>query len=142
MLKYGIATDEELKAGHALAPMKKADEPVTAAKVANMVRCGSPYGRPAPAPPKFKAGDKDYARVMSIRKRTRACPALRRAGIQARWCVLSDATSFQTATRLALARMPTGFTPCGSMAANYGAQDSDPTVGVAIEAWEPYLKSA
>ena len=56
MLKYGIATDEELKAGHALAPMKKADEPVTAAKVANMVRCGSPYGRPAPAPPKFKVG--------------------------------------------------------------------------------------
>ena len=50
MLKYAITTCEELKAGHALAPMKKAKQPVTAAQVANMVRCGSPYDRPALAP--------------------------------------------------------------------------------------------
>lgn len=57
MLNYGIASKEELTAGHALAPTKKAKKPVTAAHVANMVRCGSPYERPAPSPPKFKVGD-------------------------------------------------------------------------------------
>jgi nitrile hydratase beta subunit len=124
MLKYGIATDEELKAGHALAPMKKADEPVTAAKVANMVRCGSPYGRPAPAPPKFKAGDKVRARNVHPKTHTRlpryVFPDSNAIGVgeDAHWLytVRFDGRELW-------------------------GQDSDPTVRVAIEAWEPYLES-
>src|SRR5262249_43402650 len=41
MLKHGVATREEIDGGHALAPIEKARQPVTAAMVANMVRCGS-----------------------------------------------------------------------------------------------------
>src|SRR4051812_47286628 len=62
LLNYRLTTPEELRNGHALPPVKEATQPVTAAQVANMVRCGSPYDRPASAPPHFKAGDKVRAR--------------------------------------------------------------------------------
>src|SRR5262249_41686879 len=39
MLEYGVATPEELAAGHAIQPTKRAPHAVTAADVANMVRC-------------------------------------------------------------------------------------------------------
>ena len=92
MLKYGVTTTEELKAGHAIAPMKKAVRPVTAANVANMVRCGSPYDRSAHAPAKLKSGDK-VRPEMSIQKPTLAClgtfAACRRSGTRCRVPCLS-----------------------------------------------------
>ena len=64
-------TEAEFKAGHALASLKKAQRADTAADVANMVRCGSPYDRPAPAPARFKAGDKVRAKNMHPPTNTR-----------------------------------------------------------------------
>ena len=71
MLEYGVATPEELASGHTLAPVKKAPHAVTAAEVANMVRCGSPYDRPAPASALFKVGDKVRAKNMHPKTHTR-----------------------------------------------------------------------
>src|SRR5262249_31439280 len=71
MLDYGIASKEELKAGHALTPTKKAKEHVTVAQVANMVRCGSLYDRPAPPPQKSRVGDRVRARNIHPKPHTR-----------------------------------------------------------------------
>ena len=71
MLKYGIATSAELTAGDVLPPVKRANKPVTAANVANMVRCGSPYDRSSSAPAKFSVGDKVRARNIHPKNHTR-----------------------------------------------------------------------
>ena len=76
---------------------------------------------------------------MSIRKPTLACRATR-AGIQAKWCVLSDATSFPTATRSASREDPHWLYTVRFDGRELWGADSDPTVRVAIEAWEPYLE--
>ena len=51
--------------------VKKAPHAVTAAEVANLVRCGSPYDRSAPASALFKVGDKVRAKNMHPKTHTR-----------------------------------------------------------------------
>jgi nitrile hydratase len=83
MLKYGIATDEELKAGHALAPD---EESGTSRLLRRRWQTWFAAARPMVAqhrPPQNSRRATRCARAMSIRKRTRACRATR-AGIQAR----------------------------------------------------------
>jgi nitrile hydratase subunit beta len=140
MLKYGIATNEELKAGHALAPMKKADEPVTAAKVANMVRCGSPYDRSAPAPPKFKVGDKVRARNVHPKTHTRL-PRYAR-GHTGEVVRVVGCHVFPDSNAIGIGEDAHWLYTVRFDGRELWGQDSDPTVRVAIEAWEPYLESA
>ena len=140
MLKYGVATNEELKAGHALAPMKKSDEPVTAAKVANMVRCGSPYDRPAPAPPKFKVGDEVRARNVHPKTHTRL-PRYAR-GHTGEVVRVVGCHVFPDSNAIGVGEDAHWLYTVRFDGRELWGQDSDPTVRVAIEAWEPYLESA
>ena len=140
MLKYGIATNEELKAGHALAPMRKADEPVTAAKVANMVRCGSPYDRSAAAPPKFKVGDKVRARNVHPKTHTRL-PRYAR-GHTGEVVRVVGCHVFPDSNAIGVGEDAHWLYTVRFDGRELWGQDSDPTVRVAIEAWEPYLESA
>ena len=140
MLKYGIATREELKAGHALAPIRKAKQPVTAANVADMVRCGSPYDRPAPALAKFKVGDKVRSRNIHPKTHTRLpryarghlCEVVRVVGCH----VFPDSNAIDAR------ESPQWLYTVRFDGRELWGEDSDPTVRVTIEAWEPYLELA
>ncbi len=120
MLEYGVATPEELAAGHAIAPVKKAARRSPAADMTTMVRCGSPYNRPAPAPARFKVGDKVRAKNMHPKTHTRL-PRYARGHAGNRSCASSVATYFPIAMPAMPAKIRTGSTPCASTAANCGA---------------------
>ncbi|MGH6727618.1 MAG: nitrile hydratase subunit beta [Pseudolabrys sp.] len=140
MLEYGIATPQELAAGHALAPVKKAARTVTAADMTNMVRCGSPFNRPAPAPARFKVGDKVRARNAHPKTHTRL-PRYARGHtgeiVRIVGCHVFPDTHASNA-----GEDPHWLYTVRFNGRELWGEDSDPTVRVCIEAWEPYLEPA
>jgi nitrile hydratase len=138
MLKYGVATPEEIAAGHAIAPVTKAAKPVTAAQVANMVRCGSPYDRPAPAPALFKVGDRVRTRNMHPATHTRLPRYARhRVGEIVR---IVGCHVFPDSNAINAGEDPHWLYTVRFDGRELWGEDSDPTVRVCIEAWEPYLE--
>jgi nitrile hydratase subunit beta len=140
MLEYGIATPQELAAGHALAPVKKAARTVTAADMTNMVRCGSPFNRPAPAPARFKVGDKVRARNIHPKTHTRLPRYARgHAGdiVRIVGCHVFPDTHASNA-----GEDPHWLYTVRFDGRELWGENSDPTVRVCIEAWEPYLEPA
>jgi nitrile hydratase len=140
MLNYGLASKEEVSAGHAAVPTKKAKEPVTAAQVANMVRCGSPYERPTASLPKFKAGDKVRARNVHPKTHTRL-PRYARGHI-GEVVRIVGCHVFPDSNAIGAGEDPHWLYTVRFDGRELWGPDSDPTVRVAIEAWEPYLESA
>jgi nitrile hydratase subunit beta len=138
LLDYGVATATELNAGHALAPVKKAQRAVTAADVANMVRCGSPYDRPAPAPARFKAGDKVRAKNMHPPTHTRL-PRYARGHTGAIVRVVGCHV-FPDSNAINGGEDPHWLYTVRFDGRELWGEDSDPAVKVCIEAWEPYLE--
>jgi len=140
MLKYDVATPDEIAAGHAIAPVTKAAKPVTAAQVANMVRCGSPYERPAPAPALFKVGDRVRTRNMHPATHTRLPRYARnRVGEIVR---IVGCHVFPDSNAINAGEDPHWLYTVHFDGRELWGEDSDPTVRVCIEAWEPYLEEA
>lgn len=71
MLEFGVATPDELATGKVASRESAGQKAVTAAQVADMVRCGSPYGRAPVSPAKFKVADKVRARNVHPKTHTR-----------------------------------------------------------------------
>jgi nitrile hydratase len=140
MLNYGITTPEELKNGHALEPVKKAKRAVTAAQVANMVRCGSPYDRAAPAPERFKVGDRVRARNTHPKTHTRLPRYVR--GHTGEVVRVVGCHVFPDSNASKRAENPHWLYTVRFEGRELWGPDSDPKVRIAIEAWEPYLEPA
>jgi nitrile hydratase len=140
MLQYKLTTPEELKDGRPHEPLKKARQAVTAAQVANMVRCGSPYERPAPAPAKFKVGDKVRARNMHPKTHTRLPRYVR--GHTGEVVRIVGCHVFPDSNASRNAEDPHWLYTVRFEGRELWGPDSDPNVKVAIEAWEPYLEIA
>jgi len=139
MLRHGVATRAEIDAGHAQAPTRKT-QPVTAAMVANMVRCGSPYDRPAPAPARFKVGDKVRARNMHPKTHTRLPRYVRgHIGTVVR---IVGCHVFPDGNAIDGREDPHWLYTVRFDGRELWGADSDPTVRVSVEAWEPYLEPA
>ena len=139
MLNYGLTTPEELKNGHALQPVKQAKHPVTAAQVANMVRCGSPYDRAASAPAKFKVGDKVRARNMHPKTHTRLPRYVR--GHVGEVIRIVGCHVFPDSNASKKAEDPHWlYTVAFRRPRIVGSRIPIPMVRIAIEAWEPYLE--
>lgn len=140
MLAHGVATPAEIEAGHALTPVEKASQPVTAAMVANMVRCGSPYDRPAPAPAKFKVGDKVRARNMHPKTHTRL-PRYTRGHV-GEVVRIVGCHVFPDSNATGAGEDPHWLYTVRFDGRELWGADSDPAVKVSVEAWEPYLEPA
>jgi nitrile hydratase len=138
MLEYGLATPQEIAAGDALAPVKKAERPVSAADVANMVRCGSPYNRPAPAPAKFKAGDAVRTRNIHPKTHTRLPRYVR--GHVGEVVRIVGCHVFPDSNAIGAGEDPHWLYTVRFDGRELWGEDSDPKVTVSIEAWEPYLE--
>ena len=140
MLQYKMTTPEELKEGRAHEPVKKAQHAVTAAQVANMVRCGSPYERPAPAPAKFKVGDRVRARNNHPKTHTRLPRYVR--GHTGEVVRIVGCHVFPDSNASKDVEDPHWLYTVRFEGRELWGSDSDPNVKVAIEAWEPYLEIA
>lgn len=140
MLNYGLTTPEELSNGHALQPVKQAKHPVTAAQVANMVRCGSPYDRAASAPAKFNVGDKVRARNMHPKTHTRLPRYVR--GHIGEVVRIVGCHVFPDSNASKKAEDPHWLYTVRFEGRELWGPESDPKVRIAIEAWEPYLELA
>jgi nitrile hydratase len=140
MLEYGIATPEELAAGHALAPVKKAARAVTAEDMADMVRCGSPYNRPAPAPALFKVGDSVRAKNKHPMTHTRL-PRYARGHV-GEVVRIVGCHVFPDSNASNAGEDPHWLYTVRFDGRELWGENTDPTVRVCIEAWEPYLEPA
>jgi nitrile hydratase subunit beta len=140
MLKHGLATPQEVAAGHALAPVQTAAQTVTAKNVANMVRCGSPYNRPAPAPARFKVGDKVRAKNMHPKTHTRLPRYVR--GHAGEIMDIVGCHVFPDSNASGTGEDPHWLYTIRFSGRELWGKDSDPTVRVHVEAWEPYLEPA
>ena len=140
MLDHGMTTPDELKRGHAIEPIKKAEQPVNAAQVANMIRCGSPYDRPAGAPAKFKPGDKVRARNMHPKTHTRLPRYVR--GHTGEVVRVVGCHVFPDSNASKRVEEPHWLYTVRFEGRELWGPDSDSKVRVAIEAWEPYLEPA
>ncbi len=140
MLKHGLATPQELAEGHAQAPVKKAARAVTSEDVATMVRCGSPYDRPPSAAGLFKVGDTVRAKNMHPKTHTRLPRYVRGhigevVGIVG-YHVFPDSNASDAGEN------PQWLYTVRFAGHELWGTDSDPSVRVHIEAWEPYLEPA
>jgi nitrile hydratase len=138
MIEHGLATPEEIAAGHALAPVKKAARRIGPQDVATMIRCGSPYNRPASAPARFKVGDKVRAKNMHPRTHTRLPRYVRgHAGEVVR---ISGHHVSPDSNAIGKGENPHWLYAVRFDGRELWGEDSDPNVKVSVEAWEPYLE--
>ncbi len=140
LLRSGMVAGEELKQGAALVAAPPVAGKLSGGGVAAALAAGTPYDRPAPAPPLHGLGDRLRTKVMHPTTHTRlpryargkigVVEALRGcfvfpdsnahgAGEDPRWC----------------------YTLCFTGRELWGA-DADPHSKVSIDAWEPYLERA
>jgi len=135
-VQFGLVGDDELAAGHALHPAKPVKRTLTAADASKILARGS-FERPAPAPAKFKAGDRVRTRNINPPTHTRLPRYARgRSGIVEciRGChVFPDAVASHK-----------GEDPHWLYTVVFDGRElwgeaADPTVKVSIDAWEPYL---
>ena len=87
LLKHGLVTAEEIAAGHARAPAKPVNSSIPPSQASKLFTRPS-YARPAPAPARFKPGDRVRARNINPATHTRLpalCARARRHGRSVAW---------------------------------------------------------
>lgn len=139
-LETGLVAAEELAAGHASTPAKPLPRKVvTASDIADTLVRGS-FGRPAQGPAKFKVGDRVLAKNIHPKSHTRL-PRFARGHVgtieRIQGChVYPDAT---VATG---EEDPQWLYTVVFDGRDLWGPESDPTLEVSIEAFEPYLEAA
>jgi nitrile hydratase len=140
LIERGLIDADEVAAGHALRPGKKLNRGMfTLADVEKVTRRGS-YGRPAPAPARFKVGDRVHAKNIHPTTHTRLPRYARgHVGVVER---LHGAHVFPDAVVAGKGEDPQWLYTVRFDAQELWGADADPTLKVSIEAFEPYLEHA
>jgi nitrile hydratase subunit beta len=138
LTEHGLIEADEIAAGHALRPGKGPDRgKFTLADVERVTRRGS-YGRPAPAPARFKIGDRVRAKNIHPKTHTRLPRYARgHVGVVER---LHGAHVFPDSVVAGKGEDPQWLYTVRFDAQELWGADADPTVKVSIEAFEPYLE--
>ena len=135
----GLAGPDELAEGRALRPGRKPARSFAVADVERVMRRGQ-YERPAPAPARFKIGERVRAKNIHPRLHTRLPRYVRgHVGVIER---LHGAHVFPDAVVAGKGEDPQWlYTVCFDAVELWGA-DADPTAKVSIDAFEHYLDHA
>ena len=138
LVQRGFIEADKIAAGHVLRPGKEPGRgKFTLADVARVVRRGS-YGRPAPAPARFKIGDRVRTKNIHPRTHTRLPRYARgHVGVVER---LHGAHIFPDSVVAGKGEDPQWLYTVRFDAQELWGVDADPTVKVSIEAFEPYLE--
>jgi nitrile hydratase beta subunit len=139
VLKHGLASKEEMAAGHARTTGKSLGSNLKPADVTALLTRGS-YERPAPARARFKPGDRVRARNINPPTHTRL-PRYVRGHVGTVEAVRGYHVFPDSVVR------GEGENPHWLYTVVFDGRDlwgegSDPSLKVSVEAWEPYLEPA
>jgi nitrile hydratase subunit beta len=139
LMEKGLIGADELKAGHALRPGKQLKRTLAAADVLNTLSRGS-FTRPAQGPARFKPGDRVRTKNIHPKTHTRLPRYARdRVGVieAIRGCHVFPDTAAQ-----GKGDDPQWLYTVLFDGRELWGKDTDPTLKVSIEAFEPYLDPA
>jgi nitrile hydratase subunit beta len=138
LIDRGLIDADEVEAGRALRPGKSLSRGgFTLADVEKVTRRGS-YGRPAPAPARFKVGDRVRAKNIHPSTHTRLPRYARgHVGVVER---LHGAHVFPDSVVVGKGEDPQWLYTVRFDAQELWGTDADPKLKVSIEAFEPYLE--
>jgi nitrile hydratase len=138
LTERGVIEADEIAAGHALRPRNDLKRgKFSLADVERVTRRGS-YGRPAPAPARFKVGDRVRAKNIHPKTHTRLPRYARgHVGVVER---LHGTHVFPDSIVTGKGEDPQWLYTVRFDATELWGADADPTVKVSIEAFEPYLE--
>ncbi|UZE46851.1 nitrile hydratase subunit beta [Rhodopseudomonas sp. P2A-2r] len=140
LVARGYVAREEIAAGHASAPPKALSRGAFTVGDVERVMIRGAFGRPAPAPAKFKAGDRVRAKNIHPVTHTRLPRYVRgHVGVIERdhGCHVFPDTAAHDA-----GENPQWLYTVVFDGAELWGPDGDPTLKVSIEAFEPYLDAA
>lgn len=139
VVEYGLVSEDELDAGHALHAAKPVPRVLTA-DVASAALSRSSYERPAPAPALFRVGDRVRTKNINPPGHTRL-PRYARGHVGVIECV-RGCHVFPDSVAAGRGEDPHWLYAVVFSATELWGEAADPTVKVSIEAWEPYLEQA
>jgi nitrile hydratase subunit beta len=139
LLNRGLVGADELAAGHALHPPKPVKRKLTADDISPVMSRGR-YARPATAPARFKIGDHVRAKNIHPQTHTRLPRYVRgHAGVIER---IEGCHVFPDSVALGEGENPQWLYTVVFAGPDLWGPDSDPSLKVSIEAFEPYLEPA
>jgi nitrile hydratase subunit beta len=139
LIERGLVDADEIAAGHALRPGKPLKRTMTADKVEAAFNRGK-YGRPASAPARFKPGDRVRTRNIHPRTHTRL-PRYARGKVGV-IDALRGCNVFPDSVAIGQGENPQWLYTVLFDGRELWGENSDPTLTVSIDAWEPYLDPA
>ena len=139
--RHGFVSEADLAAGYAVDPGAAPRRVLLGAEVAAVMARGTPYDRPATAPPAFAAGDAVRTRVMTPPGHTRL-PRYARGKLGRVETVQGCFVLPDTNARGAGERPGWVYSVVIPAIELWGREDADPLQTVAIDAWETYLEPA
>ena len=140
LVEHELVGEDEIAAGHALRPGKPLPRGMfTAADIGRVMKRGS-YGRPAPAPARFKIGDHVRAKNIHPKSHTRLPRYVRGHGGTIE--IVHGAHVFPDSRVAGKGDDPQWLYTVRFEARELWGDDADPTVKVSIDAFEPYLEAA
>jgi nitrile hydratase len=139
VLNRGLASADELSAGHALHPPKALKRKLTLDVVQRGLTRGA-YGRPPPAPARFAPGDRVRAKNIHPGTHTRL-PRYARGhiGVVER---VQGCHVFPDTAALDQGENPQWLYTVVFDGRELWGDDADPTLKISVEAFEPYLETA
>jgi nitrile hydratase subunit beta len=139
IVALGLAGADELKAGHALRPGKALKRTLKAADVSNTLSRGS-FARPAQAPARFNSGDRVRTKNIHPATHTRL-PRYARGKIGVIE-VVRGCHVFPDSVAIGQGENPQWLYTLLFDGRELWGENSDPSLKVSIEAFEPYLEPA
>jgi nitrile hydratase len=140
LTEHGLVGEDEIAAGHALRPGKPLSRGTfTTADIGRVMNRGS-YGRPAPAPARFKIGDRVRAKNIHPKSHTRLPRYVR--GPVGTIELVHGAHVFPDARVAGKGDDPQWLYSVRFESRELWGDDADPTVKVSVDAFEPYLEPA
>ncbi|MGA9321307.1 MAG: nitrile hydratase subunit beta [Xanthobacteraceae bacterium] len=139
VVAHGLAGADELAAGHALHAAKQMKRKLTVADVTRTLTRGS-FGREAPSPARFKAGDR--VRTKNIHPATHTRLPRYARGRLGEIEAIRGCHVFPDSTAIGGDEDPQWLYTVRFGARELFGESADPTLTVSIEAFEPYLETA
>jgi nitrile hydratase subunit beta len=140
MLEHKLIAEDEVAAGKSLHPAKTVARILTSAGVAATLHRGGPTERETTRPARFAAGSRVRAKIMNPPTHTRLPGYVRgHVGIVER---VLGCHVFPDSNATGKGEDPQWLYTVTFNGAELWGKDSDPTLDISVDAWEPYLDPA
>jgi nitrile hydratase subunit beta len=140
MRERQLVADDEVAAGHSLHPAKPVTRILTSDGVAAMLHRGGPTEREATHPARFAAGDRVRTRMIQPPTHTRL-PRYVRGHVGTIERVIGYHV-FPDSNSTGAGEDPQWLYTVTFSGTELWGQQSDPTLEISVDAWEPYLEPA